>query len=56
MACTCRPGARPARNKSSRGEAPSYGPGGTYGTCHFYCDVLADCDANGNWTNIRYTW
>jgi hypothetical protein len=30
--------------------------GSAFGTCNSFCDVVADCDANGNWTNLRYTW
>ncbi len=26
------------------------------GTCNNYCSLIADCNENGEWVNIRYTW
>lgn len=30
--------------------------GETASICHNYCTLIADCNANGEWVNIRHTW
>lgn len=30
--------------------------GGEFGTCLNYCDIRADCGADGTWNNATYTW